>query len=79
MQTWGAAGKPRQEQVRPVGESNEKQAHLLILDFLLDVLNSVAGLDIEGDGFASECFDENLHGGGENLGSGLNHFTRRRT
>ena len=47
--------------MRPVGESNEKQAHLLILDFLLDVLNSVAGLDIEGDGFASECFDENLH------------------
>ena len=63
--------------MRPVGESNEKQAHLLILDFLLDVLNSVAGLDIEGDGFASECFDENLHGGGENLGSESLHSEKK--
>src|SRR5579883_3679169 len=31
------------------------------LDLLLDVLNGVRGLDIEGDGLASQRLDEDLH------------------
>jgi len=32
-----------------------------ILNFSLDIFNSVGGLNFEGDGFSSEGFDENLH------------------
>jgi len=32
-----------------------------ILNFSLDIFNSVGGLNFEGDGFPSEGFDENLH------------------
>ena len=35
---------------------------LLVLDLSLDCLNGVSALDLERDGFASQCFDENLHG-----------------
>ena len=34
---------------------------LLVLDFSLNVLNGVAGLDIESDGLAGEGLDEDLH------------------
>ena len=34
---------------------------LLILDLGLDVVNRVAGLNLQCDGLAGECFDENLH------------------
>ena len=33
----------------------------LVLDLGLDVLDGVAGLDLEGDGFAGECLHEDLH------------------
>jgi hypothetical protein len=33
----------------------------LILDLGLDVFNSVCWLDIKGDGFSCEGFDEDLH------------------
>lgn len=33
---------------------------LLVLDFGLDVVNSVGGFDVEGDGFAGESFDKDL-------------------
>ena len=33
----------------------------LVLDLGLHVLNSVGGLNIEGDGLASESLDEDLH------------------
>jgi len=32
------------------------------LDFSLDVVDSIGGLDLEGDGLAREGFDEDLHG-----------------
>lgn len=35
---------------------------LLVLDLRLDVVDGVAGLDIEGDGLTREGFDEYLHG-----------------
>lgn len=34
---------------------------LLVLDFRLDIFDSVRGLDLEGDGLAGEGFHENLH------------------
>merc|ERR1712228_826422 len=34
---------------------------LLILDFGFDILNGVRWLNLEGDGLASQSFDENLH------------------
>ena len=34
----------------------------LVLDFGLDHVNCVGGLYFQGDGFARECLDENLHG-----------------
>merc|ERR1711990_145 len=34
---------------------------LLVLDLSLDVLNGVRGLDLEGDGLASQGLDEDLH------------------
>lgn len=34
---------------------------LLILNLRLDIVNSVAGLDLQGDGLARESLDENLH------------------
>merc|ERR1711990_1320003 len=34
---------------------------LLVLDLSLDVLNRVRGLDLEGDGLASQGLDEDLH------------------
>ena len=34
---------------------------LLILDLGLHVIDGVAGLDLESDGLASECLDEDLH------------------
>ncbi len=40
---------------------------LLVLDLRLDVIDGVAGLDIEGDGLAREGFDEYLHGRGQLL------------
>merc|ERR1712241_661799 len=33
----------------------------LVLDLSLDVLNRIAGLDLEGDGLASQRLDEDLH------------------
>ena len=36
---------------------------LLVLDLLLDVLDGVGALDLEGDGLASQSLDENLHDG----------------
>ena len=33
----------------------------LVLDLSLDVFNGVCWLNIKGDGFTCECFDENLH------------------
>ena len=36
---------------------------LLVLDLSLHVLDGVAGLDLEGDGFSGQGFDENLHFG----------------
>ena len=35
---------------------------LLVLDLGLDVLDRVGGLDLEGDGLASQSLDEDLHG-----------------
>merc|ERR1712203_674102 len=34
---------------------------LLVLDLSLDVLNGVGRPDLEGDGLASQCLDEDLH------------------
>jgi len=34
---------------------------LLVLDLGLDILNAVRGLNLEGDGLASQGLDENLH------------------
>ena len=34
---------------------------LLVLDFGLDVVDGVRGLDLEGDGLSGECLDEDLH------------------
>merc|ERR1711860_199014 len=34
---------------------------LLVLDLSLDIFSGVRGLHLEGDGFAREGFDENLH------------------
>ena len=33
----------------------------LVLDLLLDIIDGVTGLDIEGDGLSREGLDENLH------------------
>eukprot|EP00612_Vaucheria_litorea_P008573 CAMPEP_0171476768 /NCGR_PEP_ID=MMETSP0946-20130122/3786_1 /TAXON_ID=109269 /ORGANISM="Vaucheria litorea, Strain CCMP2940" /LENGTH=85 /DNA_ID=CAMNT_0012007091 /DNA_START=105 /DNA_END=359 /DNA_ORIENTATION=- len=33
----------------------------LILDLLLDIVDSVGGFDIESDGLSGQCFDEDLH------------------
>jgi len=33
----------------------------LILDFSFDILNGVCWFNIKGDGFTSECLDEDLH------------------
>ena len=35
---------------------------LLVLDLRLDVVDGIAGFDIEGDGLTREGFDEYLHG-----------------
>jgi len=35
---------------------------LLVLDLGLDILDSVRGLHLKGDGFARQSLDENLHG-----------------
>ena len=37
----------------------------LVLDLLLDVLNGVRALDLEGDGLSSEGLDEDLHSSSE--------------
>ena len=34
---------------------------LPVLDLCLDVLHAVRGLDLDGDGLATECSDEDLH------------------
>lgn len=34
---------------------------LFILNFSLDILDGVAGLDLEGDGLASQSFHKDLH------------------
>ena len=34
----------------------------LVLDFALDGLDGIRGLDVEGDRLASQRLDENLHG-----------------
>ena len=34
---------------------------LFVLDLGLNVVNGVAGLDVQGDGLASQCLDEDLH------------------
>ena len=44
---------------------------LLVLDLLLDLLDGVGGLDLEGDSLSGECLDENLH-----LGSGYNPLSK---
>jgi len=33
----------------------------LVLDLRLDIVNSIRGLDLKGDGLARECLDEDLH------------------
>ena len=35
---------------------------LLVLDLSLDILDSVRGLHLKGDGLARQSLDENLHG-----------------
>ena len=42
---------------------------LLVLDFCLDIVDSIRGLDLEGDSLSGESFDEDLHDGlwGERL------------
>ena len=44
-----------------LGKKSEHGSINANLDFGLDVLNRVAGLDLEGDSLASQCLDENLH------------------
>ena len=39
-----------------------KHIPLLILDLCLDVVDSIRGLDLEGDGLSGESLYENLHG-----------------
>ena len=34
---------------------------LLVLDFSLDIINGIRGLDLERDGLSSEGFHEDLH------------------
>jgi len=34
---------------------------LLVLDLGLDIVDSIGGLDLEGDGLSSESFNEDLH------------------
>ena len=34
---------------------------LLVLDFPLDVVDGIPGLDLKGDGLSSQCLGENLH------------------
>src|SRR4051812_9169193 len=47
--------------------SGENQALLIwwdtlfVLDLRLDVVDGIRGLDFQSDGFAGECFDEDLH------------------
>ena len=43
--------------------SNDRLLRLpfLVLDLVLDVINSVGGLDLERDGLASQGLDEDLH------------------
>merc|ERR1712138_20007 len=38
---------------------------LLVLDLSLDVLDGVGGLDLKGDGLASQGLDEGLHASAE--------------
>lgn len=38
-----------------------KTHSFLVLDLCLDVLDGVGWLDLQGDGLARKCFDENLH------------------
>jgi len=33
----------------------------LVLDLGLDILNAITSLDLQGDGFTSQSFDEDLH------------------
>jgi len=47
---------PRKDQALLIGGDS-----LLILDLGLDVFNGVRGLDVEGDGLAGKCLDEDLH------------------
>ena len=35
----------------------------LVLDFGLDIVDGVGGLDFEGDGLSGESLNEDLHGG----------------
>ena len=44
---------------------------LLVLDLRLDVVDGVAGLDIEGDGLTGEGLDKNLWAGDMDMGEGL--------
>ena len=41
---------------------------LLILDLRLNIVDSIRGLNLEGDGLASESLNEDLHRGGVDVG-----------
>lgn len=43
------------------GESWARNAPLLVLNFGLDIVDCVRGLNLEGDCLSCECLDEDLH------------------
>ena len=51
--------KPTQYKLQP--NTNKLIHTFLILDLLLDNVNSIRGFDLKGDGLTSECFDKDLH------------------
>lgn len=55
----GKAGSGR-ERVEGAGAEAGHDT-FLVLDLSLDVLDGVRGLDLEGDGLASQSLNENLH------------------
>ena len=49
--------------LRITNDINGGSKHLLTLDFGLDVIDGVRGLNLEGDSLTREGLDENLHDG----------------
>jgi len=43
-------------------KQGRKRLPFLVLDLGLDIIDRIGGLDLEGDGFASEGLNEDLHG-----------------